>query len=261
MKWLLALTALVLSGCGVSVSGSSVDDDPLTAKLGRSSTLVQRASLALTDSALAAQTKKTGVSDVNRSNEVVEHLINYEPSKVDISDLDSLIENPDAPYRQAIRSQAKMLKHEQALANARIASSNYATSPEDIREFVGHWNAYIDGWHGVAKSMRAAFDQGLSFRSPTTAFLRQMRSAIRHRDADAYRLSVDRYKAKLKKAGEGLYDGTGPLAGALKWEAGPEQKAFDALLDDANSSDEVRSLVTALRRKYPNGLFAERFSR
>jgi hypothetical protein len=182
----------------------------------------------------------------------------YEPSKVDLADLNAAIRNPDAPYATAMANQTKWRGHAEELAGALIPASGFASSPAEVKEFVRHWNDYVNAWKSQASAMATFLGRGIALREPTLRFLKRARKAIRSRDADLYKVSVDAYTGELQDAGEQLFDQNNMPKIASDADA---EEAFDAVVEDANDSEVVGRLVETLRNDFPESVFAERLTR
>lgn len=249
------MLALTVAGCGVTTV--AVDDDPLTKRLGESGVTVQQIGGELTPGKLRAAVESADLTELNRSNNVVEHLMAYEPSEVDLDDLDAAIRNSDAPYEPAIATRKKWLGHADALAGALIPASAFRSSPGQVKEFVGHWNEYVNACRSQFSAMATFLGRGMAIKEPTLRFLKRSRKAIRNRDVGLYEASVEGYTGELKDTVEQLVD----KDNMPKIAFADTEKAFDAVVEDANDSEAVRRLVETLRTDFPEGAFAKSLTR
>jgi hypothetical protein len=246
--------AIGIAGC--AASGGSVDQDPLTAQMGRSATTLGHAEASFDVSKISQWASAADQLRVKRANALLAHLVAGQFDKVSAAQLDRLIAHPEDMYAASRDGQRRLRLVLQQLRDARIPESSFSSSSDSVRKFVRDFNALVARTGDVYEQTAALLKSGDALKAPTVRFMRSARAAIVARDIRAYRAARDRFVKDLralpddgvlgKSAGAGLARATQRADGAL-----------ETLRKEANASDDVSRLTTAVVHRYPDSVFAK----
>ena len=245
------LSLAVLCGCGAA--GGSVDQDPLTLRLGRSATTLQQAG-----SDVATRSVAAGLASgpARRLNQITEVLYTGRIDATTVPRINAVLRHPEGAYAAARALMNRVSRLESEIRSTTIPQEATRSSSAAIRGFVKDWDAYVAVVsHGDAATIQKG-DEVLSIERPTLAFLRQSRHAILARDRTAYLAARQTYIATLKRIASSPAFASAAAASAFPGESA----AFNRLLHDANTSDDVHRLVAAVIHDFPKSLFGKRFS-
>lgn len=172
----MLLGVATLAGCG---AGGSVNQDPLTHRLGVSATTVQRvASSVLNRSPTAgldfglyrALNRLTALAIGGRLDSAVMHGI------------DAAVHQPAKPYQAPDEALARLSTLATDARLAAIPKSATSQSSSSIRQFVADWNQYAGLLAVGPDEVAARIRHALSLRVPILDFLRRTQHAVRTHD-------------------------------------------------------------------------------
>ena len=253
------MTLAIAAVAGCAASGGSVDQDPLTAWVGRSATTLGRAEASFDVSKISRWGSAADQLKVKRANALLGHLVAGEFDKVSAAQLDRLIARPDDMYAASRDGQRRLRLVLEQLRDARIAESSSSSSPDAVRKFVRDFNVLVARTGDVYEQAAALLESGDALKAPTVRFMRSARAAIAARDIRAYRAARDRFVKDLPALPD---DGVlGKSAGAGMARANQRaDAALETLRKEANASDDVSRLTTAVVHRYPDSVFAKHWS-
>jgi hypothetical protein len=250
--WILSLLSLaVLCGCGAA--GGSVDQDPLTLQLGKNATTLQQAGWGVAGRSVSAG---LAFGPARQLSQITEVVYTGRIDATTVPRINAVLRHPDAGYAAARALMNRVSPVGSEIRSTTIPQAATRGSSTAIRAFVQDWDAYVAALsHGYAATIQKG-DAVLSTERPTLAFLRQSRRAILARDRTAFLAARQTYIATLKRIAASPVHAS---AGAPSSFPG-ETAAFNRLLHDANTSDDVHRLVAAVIHDFPGSLFAKGFS-